>query len=278
MDTRTKPAPRVRRPAVAGYYYPADPAVLEETLDALLGGTSAVPTPAQALIVPHGSFRHAGAIAAAALAAVRIPRRCILLGPSHTGSWMPWSIMEDGAYRTPLGEIPIDARGADALRARCPFLEADAWAQPGEHAIEVMLPFLQRLAPPELTIIPIIAGSRDPEEFARLAEALAQVVRLQEEPVLLIASSDLSQHEPRERGAEQDRALLEAICTLDGARLLRCARERSVVMCGDGVTACVLDAARFLGATQATVIRYGTSAERGGDPGSTTGYAGVVIQ
>ena len=270
--------PRVRRPVVAGYFYPADAAMLDETLDILLGGTSASPAPALALVVPHGSFRHAGAVAAAAWASVRIPRRVIILGPSHTGSLMPWSVMEHGAYRTPLGEVPVDERGVAALRARCPFLAADAWAQQGEHAIEAVLPFLQRLGPPDLTVVPIITGSSDRAELSGLSEALTQVIRMQEEPVLLVASTDLSHYEPRGRGAELDRALLEAIRSLDGDALLHCVRERNIVMCGDGAAACVLDAARALGASSATAARYATSADAGGDPGSTTGYAGVVIQ
>ena len=269
---------RIRRPVVAGYFYPADPAALNEALDAVLGGAQAAPAPAHALIVPHGSFRHAGTVAAAAWAAARIPRRVILLGPSHTGSWMPWSVMESGAYRTPLGDIPIDEQGAAALRARCPFLAADAWAQQGEHAIEVVLPFLQRLGPPDLAIVPVITGSGDREELSQLSTALTQVVRMQEEPVLLVASTDLSHYEPAARGAEMDRALLNAMRTLDGRILLDCVHERSIVMCGDGAAACVLDAARALGAASARVARYGTSADAGGDPGSTIGYAGVVIQ
>ena len=271
------PSPRIRRPVVAGYFYPADPAALDEALDAMLGGSPAEASPAHALIVPHGSFRHAGAVAAAAWAAVRIPRRVILLGPSHTLSWMPWSIMESGAYRTPLGEVPIDEQGAAALRARCPFLAADAWAQQGEHAIEVVLPFLQRLGPADLSIVPVITGSNDREELSALSTALTQIVRMQEEPVLLVASTDLSHYEPEARSRELDAALLEAIRTLDGDALLRCARERQITMCGDGAAACVLDAARALGAVSARVARYGTSADAGGDPGSTTGYAGIVI-
>ena len=270
---------RVRRPVVAGYYYPADPAVLEETLDALLFGAGAAPPqPARALIVPHGSFRHAGPVAAAAWASVRVPRRAILIGPSHAGTWMPWSLMEQGAYRTPLGEVPIDEPAAAALRARCPFLSADAWAQPGEHAIEVVLPFLQRLGPPELSIVPIITGSEDRDDCARLSDALAQVVRMQEEPVLLVASTDLSHYAPAARRAALDEQVLNAIGTLNGQTLLDRVQEQSIMMCGAIAAACVIDAARALGATSSAVARQGSSAEAGGDPGSTTGYAGVVIQ
>ena len=268
--------PRIRRPAVAGYYYPANTAALTEALQALLP-RDAAPTPARAVIIPHDSLRRSGAIAAAALSRVVIPRRCILLGPSHSGSWMRWSLMSSGAYRTPLGEIPVDAPLAEALRARCPFLEPDAWAQRGEHAIEAIVPFLQRLGPPGLTIVPIIVGSEDDGEVTSLAEALQEAVRASSEPVLLIASSDLSHFEPQARAAAQDRWLMQAICALDGDGLRRAVRDGAVRMCGEAAVACILQAAKGLGAGRGIVARHGTSAEAAGDPGSVTGYAGIII-
>ena len=266
----------VRRPAVAGYFYPADPAALRERVDRLTQ-TSEMRHPAHAVIVPHGSYRHAGAIAGAVYGQVTIPRRCILLGPSHTGTWMPWSLMMAGAYRTPLGDVPIDEACAHALQVRCPFLEADAWSQRGEHAIEVQLPFLQRLGPPDLTVVPIVTSSNDPAVLAQLATALAQVMRMQEEPVLLIATSDFSHYERQAVVVERDRALLDTITQLDRVAFSRQVQADGVVMCGDSVVACVLEAARQLGAHKARVIRYGTSADAGGDPDSAIGYAGVII-
>ena len=267
----------IRRPAVAGYFYPADPAVLRGQLDAFLRADAAA-VQARAVVVPHGSYAHSGNLVGAALSRVMIPRRCILVGPSHTGSWMPWSVFMSGAYRTPLGDVPIDTRCAEALRARCPFLEPDAWAQRGEHAIEVLLPFLQRRRQAELAVVPIVTGSDDPAEFAQLAAALAQVVRLQEEPVLLVASSDLSHYEPRVRAAEQDRTLLDLIGALDGPGLIRYVQEHPVSMCGYGPVACILEAAKILGANRTTLVGYRTSAEAGGDPGSVTGYASLIIE
>lgn len=269
---------RSRRPAVAGYYYPADPVRLRQTIDELMPQAPAARDAATAVILPHGSYRHTGAILAATIGRIRIPRRCILLGPSHTGSWMPWSLMTDGAYRTPLGEIPIDAACADALRQRCPFLEADAWAQRGEHAIEVLLPWVQRCGPSDLSIVPIVMGTGPREEITQLAVALAHVIRMQEEPVLLIASADLSHYEPRERVVEQDRALIDTITELKGSRVFEHLDAHDVVMCGAGAVACILDASMALGATRATLAKYGTSAEAGGDPYAAVGYAGVVIR
>jgi hypothetical protein len=266
----------VRRPAVAGYYYPQEPATLAAAIDELAAPVEA-PSPALALIVPHGSLRHAGAVAGAAYRRSVIPRHCILVGPSHAPQWMPWSLMAAGAYRTPLGDVPVDMACAEALRRRCAFLEPDAAGQRGEHSLEVQVPFLQRRAAAELAIVPILVGAPAEAERLRLAEALAQVVRLHEEPVLLIASSDLSHFETRERGAAQDRAILARIAALDPDGLLATVREEQIAMCGAVAVSIVLEASRRLGATAACVAAYATSADAGGDPGSCTGYAGVAV-
>lgn len=269
--------PVVRRPAVAGYYYPGDALRLRAAVDALTL-VRGHPASALAVIVPHGSFTQCGRILGSTLSQVAIPRRCILLGPSHTGSWMRWSLMASGAYRTPLGDVPIDASCAMMLRERCPFLEPDAWTQRGEHAVEAVLPFLQRLGPADLTVVPIIMGAEDPSEEAQLAHALGQVVRMQEEAVLLIASSDLSHYAPREHVEICDAALIDAICELDAVRLAEHVERHSVVMCGCGAVRCVLSAAKALGAAHGRLVQYGTSADTGGDPHSAIGYAGIVIR
>ena len=276
MTTLSSAPPSIRRPAVAGYYYPAEANALTAALDALLP-RDAAPTTARAVIVPHDSLRRSGPVAAATLSRVVIPTRCIVLGPSHTGSWMRWSLMRAGAYRTPLGDVPVDEVMAEALRARCPFLEPDAWGQRGEHAVEASVPFLQRLGPPELAMVPIIIGSGTPEEWRALADALHDIVRASPEPVLLVASSDLSHFEPAANAAKQDARLTQAICALDGDGLRRLIRDEGIRMCGEAAVACILQAAKSLGALRGVVARRGTSAEASGDPDSVTGYAGIVV-
>ena len=269
----------VRRPAVSGYYYPADPRTLRETIRSLTRVQDGHEQhTALGMVVPHGSFRHAGSVLGSTFAGLAIPRRCIIVAPSHTGSWRPWSLPSAGAYRTPLGDVPIDTACVEALRTRCPFLDEDPTLQHGEHAIEVVLPFLQQGGPPELTIVPLLGASTDAEQWAQVSAALAQVIRMQEEPALLIASSDLSHYESRERAMACDRALLDAMGSLEADAFLRAVDQHHVLMCGALAVACVLDAARALGATRATLHAYGTSAEGGGDPHAVVGYAGVRIE
>lgn len=273
----TTVTPRLRRPAVAGYYYPEDPLVLRESLTRLFP-PSTEKIPARAMILPHGSLKQSGRVAAATLGKVRIPARCVILGPSHTNSAMRWELMPNGAYQTPLGAVPVDETLCQTLMECCPFLEADAWAQRGEHAIEVVLPFLQMARPEGFSIVPIVTSSDAEEEFAALAQALAQVITAQEDEVLLIASSDLSRYEEAASGAEKDRHLLEAIVDLNGSALVRQIHSGCAAMCGYGPAACVVMAAAQLGATKGDVVSYTTSVEADGDPHSTVGYAGIIIR
>ena len=265
----------VRRPAVAGYYYPADSETLAREVDALIGRQPRAEV--IAVVVPHGSIQRAGRIAGTTLGGVAIPPRVILLGPSHTNTPIGWSLMTSGAYRTPLGDVPVDERLAESLRARCPFLEPDPHAQRGEHAVEVLLPFLQRLGPAELSLVPIIMAREAGDELEALAEALAEVIRQQPSPVLLAASADLSSFGPTEAVRLADGRLIDAITSLDAARLFREAAASDLPMCGYGAVSCVLRAAKRLGAAGGRLVQYATSAEASGDPHSATGYGGVLL-
>lgn len=267
----------VRRPAVAGYFYPAGPAELaDELVRCLPCGRN--PQPAVGAIVPHSAYARSGRALGATLGCIAIPRRCIILAPSHTGGPLVWSLMRRGAYKTPLGEVPIDTACAEALALRCEFLAEDPKAQRGEHAVEAVLPMLQWLGPEDLTVVPIVAQAHEREPYAALAAALAQVIRMQEEPVLLMASSNLSHSLAEEEAARHDRALLQRIGAIDAEGFLAYAGQEGLAVCGAQVIACVLKALSALGARQASVVDYRTSAAAGGDPASVTGYGGVVVR
>ena len=232
--------------------------------------------PAIGAIVPHGSYQHSGAIVGQTLGRVAIPERCLILGSNHTGVGSPWSVMSDGAYQTPIGEVPIDQTLARALLEACPLLEDEAIAHHGEHAIEVVLPFLQWRRP-SVQIVPLITSSEDPQACQHVAQAIGWLIGSSEQPVGVLISADLSHYEPHQIVRDQDADLLAMIRQRDAEEFLRLAQERSMRLCGGGAIACGLWVARDLGAREAQVIRYGTSAEAGGDPGSAIGFAGVIL-
>jgi AmmeMemoRadiSam system protein B len=280
-------ATRVRRPRVAGYYYPQEPDALREQLEMYTSryafGTPIAHPPSvgarawSGAIVPHGSYAFSGAIAGATYQRLRVPARCIVLAPNHAGVGARWSLMSQGAYATPLGEVPIDEALAQHLRQRCDLLEVDELAHQAEHAIEVQLPFLQWLGPIDGSIVPVVINSEEPAEWEQMAEALAQLLR-EEGDVLLFASADFSHYVPQAHAQAHTERLLRAISHLDVAAWCAAVHDEAMITCALAPVACLLGALARIGATQAEVVRTGTSAEAGGDPQSVTGYAGVVIR
>ena len=271
----------LRRPAVAGYYYPQDPEALATELMRVTGvGTRGAVAPrAQAfgVIVPHGSFQRCGAVAGQTLARVAVPRRCVILGPSHTGMTSSWSLLTESVYTTPLGEVALDEPLAEALLAIRPDLDTDQTAHVGEHAIEVVLPFLQWLGPADLSIVPLLIAGEQREAWQLVSQALAAVIQALGEPVLVVASSDFTHYEPEAEVRRRDRRLLESLAGLEAEQLLRTVQDLRVMMCGCAAVACALDAAKRLGASRAEVVAYDTSVQAGGDPNSAIGYAGVHL-
>jgi AmmeMemoRadiSam system protein B len=110
-----------------------------------------------------------------------------------------------------------------------------------------------------------------------LAAALAQVVSRCPEPVLLLASSDMTHYEPAQVAQRKDRVALEAVERLDGRGLLAICRREAVSMCGRAPTAVVVETARLLGAFRAEVVDYRHSGWVTGDDRSVVGYAAVLI-
>ncbi len=266
---------RSRRPFVAGYFYPEAPGDLAREVDALLPSRGGRMT-ARAVIVPHGSLRFAGAVLGATMAQISCPRRWIVLAPAHTDRAVPWRLMARGSYRTPLGELPVDGPLAAALHAQCPFLTPDPWAHRGEHAIEVLVPFLQRLPPGDSAIVPIVMGRCAESERHALSRALADVVQAQAEPPLLVASAELSEGVPEADVAAQDLRWVDAMARLD-LDALAALDDAGASICGLEAVRCVLEAAMRLGARTGRCVSYRTSADAGGDPNSATGYAGIVV-
>ena len=128
----------VRTPAVAGRFYPANPATLSAMIATFLDAES-IRQPAIGVVVPHAGYIYSGAVAGAIYSRIAIPSRTIILCPNHTGLGVPLSIMRRGTWQTPLGTLDIDDEMADALLLADPQLEDDKEAHRSEHAVEVQL-------------------------------------------------------------------------------------------------------------------------------------------
>ncbi len=181
----------VRESAVAGQFYPEDPGELRALVDKLLAEAVTQPgAPPRAFVVPHAGYAYSGAVAAAAYARLASHRdtykRVVLLGPCHRVPVAGMALSGARAFRTPLGDVPVDTAAVAALEAK-----GVAVFEPShqyEHSLEVHLPFLQTVLG-DFSIVPVVVGEATAREVANLIESLWAAPE-----TLIVVSSDLSHY------------------------------------------------------------------------------------
>ena len=204
----------VREPAVAGQFYPEDPAELRAVVRALLDEVEPEgDVPPKALIAPHAGYVYSGAVAASAYARLSryrdVYRRVVLLGPCHRVPVAGMALSGADAFRTPLGDVPVDRDTVAALEERgVAVFEA---SHQYEHSLEVHLPFLQTVLG-EFSIVPVVVGEARPQAVATLLDALWDGPE-----TLIVVSSDLSHYLDYDTARAQDAATCRRIEHFDTA-------------------------------------------------------------
>ena len=218
----------IRPPAVAGMFYDVRPDRLERTVRECLGpqgpakppvraaAPEAARAPAAALgaIVPHAGYVYSGPVAGAVYAAVAVPSTAVILCPNHTGRGAPLALDPSSAWRTPLGDVPVDRGLAERLLALCPSLEEDAEAHRREHSLEVQLPFLQVLRP-GVRIVPISIGEPSLGLCREIGSALKACTGAGECEIRLRGEAYISL--PLETISFGDGYVLRSLQSIDGA-------------------------------------------------------------
>lgn len=261
--------PEVRPAAVAGMFYPEDPRELAEEVTAYLDRTEEGPQAPgfpKALIVPHAGYVYSGPIAASAYDLLRpargIVRRVVMLGPCHRVPVRGLALPRASAFATPLGRIPVDAEALHAIRDLPQVVESAA-THAEEHALEVQLPFLQRVLG-DFSLVPLVVGDAAPGEVAAVLDRLWGGVE-----TLIVISSDLSHYHAYDRAREIDGATVRAILDLDAG----ITHEQA---CGATPVAGLLIAARRRNlATRLLDCR--NSGDTAGDRHRVVGYASFAL-
>ena len=172
------------------------------------------------MVCPHAGYIYSGPVAANAffeLANDGKPDTIILLGPNHTGIGSGLSIMNEGAWRTPLGDVKIDSEVANDIIHETSLLDVDPLAHLQEHSIEVQLPFLQYLYGDEFCIVPICFLMQDIVSAKEIGRALTKALNARN--AIVIASSDFTHYESQTNVNRKDNAAIEAIENLDENQL-----------------------------------------------------------
>lgn len=270
----------IRSSAVAGQFYEDSPRKLAEELAASLK-KAARKERVFGAVCPHAGYMYSGKVAGAVYSRIAPADTYVILGPDHHGIGSDFSVMTEGVWRTPLGEIRIDSALAKEIYKRSKHLEDDPFAQSREHSVEVQLPFIQYTAPrAEMVPISLRHYAAD-EAFLAICEdigsAIGAAATSMKHKVTVIASSDFTHYQPRTRAKENDEAALQAIAALDAKGLFEKVRELDISMCGYAPVAAAITASKMLGAKKGEVVMYADSGDVTSDPSSVVGYAGVTF-
>lgn len=281
---------RIRKPAVAGHFYPKDADTLRATVDTLIAGIAEVQVTGRiiGIMSPHAGYVFSGQVAAYAYREIkgRHYDTVVILGPSHHVYVRGASVGNFDAYETPLGRVPVNRDLVNALLDREDFFSFSEEAHIREHSVETQLPFLQRVLR-DFDIVPLVMGTSPMRELKEIGKALASVIK--KKNVLLVASSDMSHYPTYRDATEVDRSTLSIIETFNSEQVFRSEAQAlkrgigklSTTLCGLGSVVTVMSVAKELGGNAATVLHYANSGdvEYGGhtEKRRAVGYGAVAF-
>jgi len=280
---------KIRRPTQAGAFYEADAEALKTQIENCFlqefgpkkrpKVNKNGPRELVGLVCPHAGYMFSGSVAANAyyeLASDGKPDTVVILGPNHTGYGSALAVMNEGVWRTPLGDVEVDGETANQIVQETRIVDVDDLAHRFEHSIEVQLPFLQYLYGSEFKFVPICFQMQDLASAVEVGNALVEV--LASKNAVVIASSDMTHYEPQGNAAAKDMAALKAVESMDEKRFYSIIEKQNVTACGYGPIAAVITVAKGLSAKEAKLLCYKSSGDITGDYSSVVGYAAVSFK
>jgi AmmeMemoRadiSam system protein B len=280
---------KIRRPVVAGVFYEGNAEALKVQVEncflhqfgprKLPEVNVNGPRKVLGLVCPHAGYVYSGPVAANAFFSLALdgkPDVVVVLGPNHTGEGSALAVMNEGAWRTPLGDVEVDGEVADDIVKETGIVDVDEVAHRHEHSIEVQLPFLQYLYGDKFKFVPICFLMQDLQSAVEVGRALTEA--LVDRNAVVVASSDFTHYEPQASVNRKDLAALKAVEALDVKQFYSVLEEQNVSACGYAPIAALITYAKGLGAQKAELLSHRTSGDITGDTRSVVGYAAVSIK
>jgi len=265
-----------RNPVVAGQFYPGTANQLRSMIKEMVD-EKAAKEEVIGMVVPHAGYIYSGPVTGATISRIKFKDTFIIIGPNHTGMGKPLSIMTEGVWKTPLGEVETDSELSKKILASSKYLQEDSRAHQYEHSIEVQLPFLQHFKP-DVKLVPIILSYAGGDVYKEIGRAIAKAIKELNREAVIVASSDMTHYEPQDSARDKDYQAIEAMLDLDEDELLKRVREFNITMCGYAPAVSVICAAKELDAQGTELVKYMTSGDTTGDYSSVVGYAGLIIK
>ena len=280
LDARPSP--------IAGQWYPGDADRLATQVDKYIDAAKLPELDGRvmAIMAPHAGHVYSGPVAGFAFAALRglNPEVVVLVSPMHQPYYEPLLTSAHRAYKTPLGEVPVDHEGLkdvnDLIQAEIG-LALTPIANDAEHSLEIELPFLQRALSEPFRLVPLMLRQQTIQVARSLGKVIARWLTGKfEQPTksaLLVASTDLSHFYSQEIARRLDQEFLRQVERFDPEGVIQIEEKGKGFACGRGALATVMYAARELGATKAKVLNYATSGNVTGDYSQVVGYGAAVF-
>lgn len=278
-----------RLPAQAGTFYPETEGALRTQIQQSFLhplGPGIIPTISGSrnqnllgLIVPHAGYKYSGPVAAHSyyhLASSGILGSVIILGPNHTGLGSGVSIMTEGEWSTPFGDVPIDTELAREIVDGSDLVDVEEEAHRKEHSIEVQLPFLQFIYPRRFKFVPICMMLQDLRTSIEVGEAVAKAA--EKHGAMVVASSDWTHYEPQTEAESKDRKAIEAALDMDEKKFQETIEDLAVSACGYGPVTAMIHATKLQGGKGGKLLSYQTSGDTSGDKNSVVGYAAASFE
>ena len=261
---------RIRKPAVAGSFYPKDQEALKKTVDTSLLNVKQEQIEGKilGLISPHAGYVYSGQVAAYSYRQIKDKNydTVIIIGPSHRVYLRGASVGNWDAYATPLGKVAVNKEMVNGLLSMGKPFHFVREAHIREHSVETQIPFLQRVLK-NFDIVPIVMGMPSLTDCERISEALSKIVGKRN--VLFVASSDMSHFPDYGNATRVDRETLSLIEKFDPKLVFNSEAESlakgiprlSTTLCGLSSVVTVMMTVRQLGGNGAKILHYANSGD-----------------
>jgi AmmeMemoRadiSam system protein B len=262
----------MRRPAVAGMFYPSNResllAMLREFVD-YHPDDSVI-----ACVSPHAGYVYSGRTAGRVYSLIPQVETYVIVGPNHTGYGSPVALSTD-TWLTPLGEVEVDMEFVEAMPKK--IVDLDETAHRFEHSLEVQVPFLQYInMGRKFKIVPICMGMQDEETAREVAEEIITAKEETGKEIVVVASSDMHHYLPDDECRRLDELVIKAILSMDVSKYYKTIYDLQASVCGYGCIGVAMFYAKSKGA-RAELVEYSTSGDVA-DKSSVVGYAGIVFR
>lgn len=271
----------IRRPAVSGSFYPSDPEKLKKIITGYIAEAEKdnikFSGRLYGIVSPHAGYVYSGPVAAYGFSHLKEADLdgFVVIAPSHRARFNGASVLPEGLFSTPIGEVEIDSEIGRALVQTENFAYIKEVDEP-EHSLEVQIPFLQ-VVKPGVKIVPVIVGSIDLSICRKIGESIADTLKSYKRNYGIIISTDLSHYYPYKKAVEMDGDFIKALKSFDEKRIVETVKSGKGEACGEGPILAGIAACRKLGAVKIEIARYANSGDTAGSKDEVVGYVSAVI-